>query len=59
VWQAGREFFDEHLDVTGKQLFAHLVQLTEQAGWKFPHETIDGDDIESYVAPGSHRPMCT
>jgi Xaa-Pro aminopeptidase len=69
VWQAGREFFDEHLDVTGEQLFAHMVQLSEQAGWEFggsiaghlvgefPHETIDGDDIESYIAPGSHRPM--
>ena len=69
VWQAGREFFDEHLDVTGEQLFAHMVQLSEQAGWEFggsiaghlvgefPHETIDGADIESYIAPGSHRPM--
>ena len=69
VWQAGREFFDEHLDVTGEQLFAHMVELSEQAGWEFggsiaghlvgefPHETIDGDDIESYIAPGSHRPM--
>jgi Xaa-Pro aminopeptidase len=69
VWQAGRKFFDEHLDVTGEQLFAHMVELSEQAGWEFggsiaghlvgefPHETIDGDDIESYIAPGSHRPM--
>jgi len=24
---------------------------------EFPHDKIDGDDIESYVAPGSVRPM--
>jgi hypothetical protein len=55
--------------VTGEQLFAHMVELSEQSGWEcggtiaghlvgeFPHETIDGDDIESYLAPGSDRPM--
>lgn len=69
VWQAGRDFFDNQPDVTGEQLFAHMVRLSEQAGWEFggsiaghlvgefPHEKIAGDDIESYVAPGSVRPM--
>ena len=69
VWQAGREYFDTHLDVSGEQLFTHVVGLAEQAGWEFggtiaghlvgefPHEKIDGDDIESYIAPGSDQPM--
>jgi Xaa-Pro aminopeptidase len=69
VWRAGREYFDTHLDVSGEQLFSHVVELAEQAGWEFggtiaghlvgefPHEKIDGDDIESYVAPGSDQPM--
>jgi Xaa-Pro aminopeptidase len=69
VWQAGRDFFDENPDVTGEQLFDQMVVLSEQYGWEFggsiaghlvgefPHEAIDGDDIESYVAPGSDRPM--
>jgi Xaa-Pro dipeptidase len=69
VWQAGRRFFDAHPDVTGEQLFAHMVELSERAGWEFggtiaghlvgqfPHEKISGDDFESYIAPGSDRPM--
>lgn len=69
VWDAGRAFFNAHPDVTGEQLFAHMVRLSEQAGWEFggtiaghlvgefPHEKIDGEHIESYIAPGSDRPM--
>ena len=69
VWAAGREFFDTHSDVTGAQLFAHMVGLSEQFGWEFggsiaghlvgefPHQKIKGGRIESYIAPGSDRPM--
>jgi Xaa-Pro aminopeptidase len=69
VWQAGREFFEHQPEVTGEQLFAHVVGLAEQAGWEFggtiaghlvgqfPHEKIAGEDIESYIAPGSDQPM--
>ncbi len=69
VWRAGREFFRDQPEVTGEQLFAHVARLAEQAGWEFggeiaghlvgqfPHEKIDGDKIESYIAPGSDQPM--
>jgi Xaa-Pro dipeptidase len=69
IWQAGRDYFEAHPDVTGGQLFAHVVALSEQAGWEFggtiaghlvgefPHQEIDGADIESYIAPGSDGPM--
>jgi Xaa-Pro aminopeptidase len=69
MFDAGRAYFDAHPDVTGEQLFAHVVGLAEQAGWEwggtiaghlvgeFPHEENDGDDIHSLVAPGSNRPM--
>jgi Xaa-Pro aminopeptidase len=69
VWEAGRAYFDEQPDVTGEQLYAYVVRLAEQAGWEFggdiaghlvgqfPHEKIAGNDIESYIAPGSDRPM--
>lgn len=69
IWQAGRDYFEAHPDVTGGQLFDHMVALSEQAGWEFggtiaghlvgefPHEEIDGDDIESYIAPGSDGSM--
>jgi Xaa-Pro dipeptidase len=69
VWARGREYFESHPDVTGAELFAHVVELSRDAGWEFggshaghlvgefPHETIEGDRIESYIAPGSDNPM--
>jgi Xaa-Pro aminopeptidase len=69
VWRAGRDFFDQQPDVTGEQLYAHMVELAGQAGWEFggeiaghlvgqfPHEKIAGDKIESYIAPGSDQAM--
>jgi Xaa-Pro aminopeptidase len=69
VWRAGRDFFEAHPEVTGEQLFDHVVQLSERSGWEFggtiaghlvgefPHVKIAGDDIESYIAPGSDQPM--
>jgi Xaa-Pro aminopeptidase len=69
VWDAGREYFRAHEDVTGEQLFGYVTGLAERAGWafggphsghlvgEFPHEKIAGDEIESYIAPGSGQPM--
>jgi Xaa-Pro aminopeptidase len=69
LFDAGRRFFDDNPEVTGEQLFAHVVELTEAAGWtfggtiaghlvgEFPHEKIAGAHIESYIAPGSDKPM--
>jgi Xaa-Pro aminopeptidase len=69
VWGQGREHFEAHPDITGAQLYAHVVGLAESAGWKFggphsghlvgefPHELIDGDRIDSYIAPGNPHVM--
>lgn len=69
VWLAGREFFRSEPEVTGEQLYDFVVTTSREVGWdfggiiaghlvgEFPHEKIDGEDIESYVAPGSTRPM--
>jgi Xaa-Pro aminopeptidase len=69
VWQAGWEYFRHEAEVTGAQLYAHMVELGQQAGWEFggeiaghlvgqfPHEKIAGDKIESYIAPDSDEPM--
>lgn len=69
IWDAGRAHFRSHPEVTGAELFDHVVELSEAAGWhfggeiaghlvgEFPHEKISGDEIESYVAPGSSGPM--
>jgi Xaa-Pro aminopeptidase len=69
IFDAGRRYFDTHRDVTGEQLFAEIRRLTENAGWEyggphaghlvgeFPHERINGDEIEYYITTGSDRPM--
>ena len=69
MFRAGRRFFEAHEDVTGEQLYAHMTGLAEADGWtfggtiaghlvgQFPHEKIAGEDIESYIAPGSDKPM--
>ncbi len=69
MWDAGRTFFETEPDITGEQLFARMVELTEHQGYtfggyiaghlvgQFPHEKIAGDEVESYIAPGSDLPM--
>ncbi|EOD65548.1 M24 family metallopeptidase [Amycolatopsis vancoresmycina] len=69
VFDAGRAYFAARPDITGAELYAHMVELAREAGWEFggaiaghlvgqfPHETIDGDRLESYIAPGSDYPM--
>lgn len=69
IWTAGRDHFEANPEITGAELYAHVVGLAEQAGWEFggahsghvvgefPHEWLDGERIESYVAPGSDLPM--
>ncbi len=69
VWGAGRVFFESHPDITGAQLFEHVVGLAQDAGFEFgapiaghllgefPHKKISGDDARFYVAPGSDGPM--
>jgi Xaa-Pro aminopeptidase len=69
IWAAGRAHFEAEPAITGAQLYAHVVGLAEAAGWEFggshsghlvgefPHETVDGERIESYIAPGNPSPM--
>ena len=69
VFAAGKRFFEEHPDITGKRLYAEVERLASDRGWElggrhaghlvgeFPHETIDGADTESYIAPANDTPM--
>jgi Xaa-Pro aminopeptidase len=69
LWTVGRDHFRATDDITGEQLYAEMTRLAEEAGWEFggeiaghlvgefPHEKIAGDEIESYIAPGSDQPM--
>ncbi|GEL20366.1 M24 family metallopeptidase [Pseudonocardia asaccharolytica] len=69
IFDAGRSYFDTHPQVTGQELFGYIAGLAADAGWEFggphcghllgefPHELIDGERIESYIAPGNPTPM--
>lgn len=69
VWRAGRDYFDSRPEITGAQLFDHVVGLARAEGFEFggplaghlvgqfPHKKIAGDGGEWYVAPGSDQPM--
>jgi Xaa-Pro dipeptidase len=69
VWQAGRDYFDSHPDVTGADLFDFVVGVTHAEGFEFgssiaghllgefPHKKIAGTGVEWYIMPGSDKPM--
>ncbi len=69
IFDAGRRHFESHPDITGAQLYAEMCGLAERAGWEFggvhcghlvgefPHENLDGERIESYIAPGNDTAM--
>ena len=69
IFDAGRRYFAAHAGITGAELHAEVARLADEAGWslggrhaghlvgEFPHEKIDGADIESYIAPGNTTPM--
>lgn len=69
IWEAGRAYFDAHPDITGAQLFSYVTEQITAAGWahatehaghlvgEFPHERINGDELESYIAPANVSPM--
>jgi Xaa-Pro aminopeptidase len=69
IFDAGRRYFARHPDITGARLYAEVKRLGREAGWtlggthaghlvgEFPHETIGGASIKSYIAPGNRSPM--
>ncbi|HEX4189998.1 MAG TPA: M24 family metallopeptidase [Marmoricola sp.] len=69
IWGLAKEYFDAHAEITGEQLFEHVLTLIADAGWghgashaghlvgEFPHEKINGDDIDCYVTHGNDQPM--
>jgi Xaa-Pro aminopeptidase len=69
IFDAGRRYFEANPLITGEELFAEVVRLAEQAGWEyggphaghlvgeFPHEKINGDEVEFYITTGSDQPM--
>jgi Xaa-Pro aminopeptidase len=69
IFAAGRRYFAGNPEITGAQLYAEIARRAGAAGWslggwhaghlvgEFPHETIDGADVESYITPDNATPM--
>jgi Xaa-Pro dipeptidase len=69
VWEAGRDYFDCHPEVTGAELFDYVVGVARAEGFEwgspiaghlvgeFPHKKIVGTGVEWYITPGSNKPM--
>jgi Xaa-Pro aminopeptidase len=69
IFDAGRRYFASYPGITGAELYDEVARLADAAGWslggwhaghlvgEFPHEKIDGADVESYIAPGNATPM--
>ena len=69
IWDLGQQFYSGHPRITGSQLYAHVLGLIGDSGWghgathaghlvgEFPHEKINGDDIDCYITHGSDDPM--
>lgn len=61
AWQDGKDFFLSKPNITGSELFEYMCRLAEQYGWEyggphaghligeFPHERIQGDEVENYI----------
>ncbi len=68
-WHLGKAHFEARLDITGADLFAHIVELAAARGWSygqehcghligtFPHEKIQGESRRNYIHPDNHEPM--
>ncbi len=69
VWEAGRDYFQQHPDVTGAELFHYVVEVARADGFhwgspiaghlvgQFPHKKIGGNGARWYITPGSDKPM--
>lgn len=69
IWNAAHAYFHAHPDITGEQLYDHVLGLIAERGYghgtthaghlvgEFPHERINGDEIDCYITTGSTQPM--
>lgn len=71
AFASGKQYFQQHPDITAAELYGHAQQLAKQFGWEyggpiaghligvFPHEKIAGDKISLYVHPENTLRMRT
>ena len=69
VFDAGKAHFEAHPGITGEELYAHVVRLSEERGWEFgnyhcghvvgefPHVQVDESRTHYLIGGGSTKPM--
>jgi Xaa-Pro aminopeptidase len=69
IWRQARVHFRSTPDITGDELFRHVLALLAARGWghgarhaghlvgEFPHERIEDDQVTSYITTGNDQPM--
>ncbi|WP_018759433.1 M24 family metallopeptidase [Paenibacillus terrigena] len=69
AWAEGKQYFESHPNMTGSELFSFVSALARKYGWEyggphaghligeFPHEQIQGEEVENYIHPDNHIPM--
>jgi Xaa-Pro dipeptidase len=69
IWQSGRDHFAANPAITGAELFSFMLEAFDDAGWghaaphaghlvgEFPHERINGDEMDCYITTGNDQPM--
>jgi Xaa-Pro dipeptidase len=69
LWQLGHDHFTSTPEITGEELYAFVLEQITAAGWghgathaghlvgEFPHEKINGDDVDCYITTGNDQPM--
>lgn len=65
----GRDHFRANPDITGTEFYRYVLDLIGDAGWghgashaghligEFPHERINGDEIDCYITADNDQPM--
>ncbi len=69
AWGLGKKYFDSVFGITGSQLYEYMCSLAVRYGWiyggphaghligEFPHEQIQGDEVQNYIHPDNHQRM--
>jgi hypothetical protein len=69
AWKEARDFYFNHSNLTGAQFYDYISSLAPKYGWKwagpigghlignFPHDTIQGEEIENYIHPDNLKLM--
>ncbi|MEV6483982.1 M24 family metallopeptidase [Streptomyces sp. NPDC051576] len=69
VFAAGRRFYENTPDITGRRLHTEISRLADKSGWElggwhaghlvgeFPHESIEGAHVESYITADNDTPL--